>query len=116
MAKPFQKVISVIPLSEFLDKASKVKSFISSNGRRFEVQRIENSEMFFLRLDAKSEEEWSMNLKNVYRAYKVYEDFATINFKPFVPITHSPARGLLLHLGMVAERVLFLKRRTNGSG
>ncbi|MCZ8354012.1 MAG: hypothetical protein O9340_04710 [Cyclobacteriaceae bacterium] len=101
MNKTFQKVKPIIPLSEFLDKARKVKSFTSSNGRRYEVQRIENDEMFFLRLDAKSEEEWSMNLKDVYRAYKELEDFATINFKPFVPITHSPARGLLLHLGLI---------------
>jgi DNA recombination protein RmuC len=85
MAKSFQKVKPIIPLSEFLDKARKVKSFTSSNGRRYEVQRIENEEMFFLRLDAKSEEEWSMNLKEVYRAYKELEDFATVNFKPFVP-------------------------------
>lgn len=65
MAKTFQKVKSIIPLSEFLDKARKVKSFTSSNCRRYEVQRIENDEMFFLRLNAKSEEEWSVNLKNV---------------------------------------------------
>jgi hypothetical protein len=83
------------------EKARKVKSFTSSNGRRYEVERIENDELFFLRLDAKSEEEWSMNLKEVYRAYKELEDFFTINFKPFVPITHSPARGLLLYLGLI---------------
>lgn len=88
-------------MSEFLDKASKVKSFTSSNGRRYEVQRMENEEIFFLRLDAKSEDEWSMNLIEVYRAYKELEDFATVNFKPFVPITHSPARGLLLNLGLL---------------
>ena len=101
MAKTFQKVKPIVPLSEFLDRARKVKSFTSSNGRRYDVQRIENEEMFFLRLDAKSEEEWSMNLKEIYRAYKELEDFATINFKPYVPITHSPARGLLLHLEML---------------
>lgn len=101
MVKTFQKVKPIVPLSEFLDRARKVKSFTSSNGRRYEVQRIQNDEMFFLRLDAKSAEEWSMNLKGVYRAYQELEDFATVNFKPFVPITHSPARGLLLHLGML---------------
>lgn len=101
MNKKFQRTEPIVSLSNFLDKARKVKSFTSSNGRRYEVQRIENDEMFFLRLDAKSEEEWSMNLNEVYRAYKELEDFATINFKPFVPITHSPARGLLLHLGML---------------
>ena len=101
MAKIFQKVKPIITLSEFLDKAKKVESFTSSNGRRYEVQRIENDVMFFLRLDAKSQTEWSMNLKEVHLAYQELEDFATLNFKPFVPITHSPARGLLLHLGML---------------
>lgn len=101
MAKTFQKVKPIILLSEFLDKARKVRKFTSSTGRRYEVQRIENDEMFFLRLDAKSEDEWSMNLKEVYKAYKQLEEFATVNFKPYVPITHSPARGLLLHLGML---------------
>jgi len=101
MAKTFQKVKPIVPLSEFLENARKVKLFPSSSGRQYKVLRIENEEMFFLRLDAKSEEEWSMNLKEVYRAYQELEDFATVNFKPFVPITHSPARGLLLHLGML---------------
>jgi hypothetical protein len=101
MAKTFQKVKPIISLPEFLDKARDVKSFTSSNGKRYEVQSIVNDEMYFLRLDAKSTEVWSMNLKEVYRAYKELEDFATVNFKPFVPITHSPARGLLLHLGVL---------------
>lgn len=102
MAQAFQKVQPLIPLSEFLQRVSKVKSFTSSNGRRYEVQRIENDEMFFLRLDAKSDKEWSMNLKEVFRAYKELEDFATVNFKSYVNRRHSPARGLLLYLGMLA--------------
>lgn len=101
MNKKFQRTDPITSLSEFLDKARNVKSFTSSNGRRYEVQRIENDKLFFLRLDAKSDEEWSMNLKEVYRAYQELDDFATVNFKPFVPIAHSPARGLLLHLGML---------------
>ena len=101
MNKKFKRAEPIIPLSEFLDKAKKVKSFTSSKGKRYEVQRIENNEMFFLRLDAKSEKEWSMNLKEVYRAYQELEDFATINFKSYVNRTHSPARSLLLHLSML---------------
>lgn len=46
MARGFQKVKPIIPLSEFLDKARKVNSFTSSEGIRYEVQRIENDEMF----------------------------------------------------------------------
>jgi hypothetical protein len=42
-----------------------------------------------------------MNLKEVYRAYKELEDFAMVNFKPYVNRRHSPARGLLLHLGLL---------------
>jgi hypothetical protein len=101
MAKTFQKGKQIVSFSEFLNNASKVKSFTSSTGKRYEVQRIENDEMLFLRLDAKSKEEWRMNLKEVYRAYRELDDFATKNFRAFVPITHSPARGLLIHLGML---------------
>jgi len=101
MSKKYNKSCPIISLSEFLDNSKKVKSFTSSNGRRYEVLGIENELMFFSRLDANSEKVWSMNLKEVYRAYNELEDFATINFKPFVLITHSPARGLLLHLGML---------------
>lgn len=101
MAKKFQKTKPVITLSNFLEKASRVKSFASSNGKRYQVERIENDIIYFLRLDAKKEKVWSMNLKEVYRAYDEIEDFATINFKSYVPITHSPARGLLLNLGLL---------------
>lgn len=101
MIKPFQKVIPIIPLQEFLEKARKVKSFTSSNGRRYEVQRIENDKIFFLRLDAKLVNEWSFDLKDVYRAYKELDDFKTVNFRPYVNLRHSPARGLLIHLGML---------------
>ena len=57
--------------------------------------------MVFLRLDAKSDQEWMMNLEEVYRAYGELDDFATVNCKPYIPITHSPARGLLIHLGLL---------------
>ena len=97
----YQKVIPTITLTEFLEKVSIVKSFKSSSGKRYQVRRVENGVMFFVRLDAKSNQEWSMTLKDVYSAYNELEDFSTINFKPFVPITHSPARGLLLHLGIL---------------
>lgn len=60
-----------------------------------------NDKLLFIRLDGKSKKEWIMNLKEVYSAYIELEDFATVNFKTFVPITHSPASGLLLHLGML---------------
>jgi len=101
MPKKYIKAIPIISFAQFIEQAEKVQLFTSSNGKRYSVQQIENNEMYFLRLDAKAGKIWNMNLKEVYRAYKELENFATVNFKPFVPITHSPARGLLLHLGML---------------
>ena len=101
MATRFHKVKPLVSLKDFLEKAKTVESFTSSNGRRYSVDSVIDDEMFFWRLDADENTIWKMDLKNLYRAYQELEDFATINFKPYVPITHSPARGLLLHLGML---------------
>ncbi|MBL0310169.1 MAG: hypothetical protein IPP77_10965 [Bacteroidetes bacterium] len=101
MATTFHKTKLTVSFDNFFQRAKEIKEFTSSKGQRYKVLRIESSEMFFLRLDAKGNKEWKMNLKNVYQAYKELEDFATINFKHYVPITHSPARGLLLHLAML---------------
>ncbi len=102
MPKKFQKTTPHFTLSAFLAKAYKVSRFNSSTGREYKVTRIENDIMFFLRLNAQLTKEWNMDLKKIYEAYEQLEHFETVNFKPFVPITHSPARGLLLHLGMLA--------------
>lgn len=101
MPKTYKKVKPIISLKEFKNRVVKISSFASSTGKRYKVKSIVDNEMYFLRLDAKSDLEWSMNLEEVYRAYKELDDFATINFKPYVPITHSPARGLLIHLGLL---------------
>ena len=101
MPKKFYRVKPLVSLNDFLEKAKAVESFTSSNGRRYSVDSVIDDEMFFYRLDANENTIWKMDLKNLYRAYQELEDFATINFKPYVPITHSPARGLLLHLGML---------------
>jgi hypothetical protein len=102
MHKTFHKTNPFIPLNDFLEKAHTVSAFTSSNGKRYIVMRIIENEMFFRRLDAKKDLEWSMNLNQVFLAYQELHNFATINFRPYVPITHSPARGLLVHLGMLA--------------
>lgn len=102
MPKTYKKVKLIISFNEFKNKAVKVSSFTSSSGKRYKVKSIVGNEMYFLRLDAKSNQVWKMNLEEVYRAYRELDDFATINFKPYVPITHSPARGLLIHLGLLA--------------
>jgi len=101
MPKTYKKIKPIISYNDFREKAVKVSSFTSSTGKRYKVKSIVDNEMYFLRLDAKSDQEWSMNLEELYRAYKELEDFATKNFKPYVPITHSPGRGLLIHLGLL---------------
>ena len=101
MAKTYHKTKPIVTLNDFLAKAKTIKQFTSSSGKRYLVTSIEGDIMHFIRLDANEDFDWQMNLKNVYTAYLELEDFATINFKPFVPITHSPARGLLIHLGML---------------
>lgn len=101
MPNTYKKVKPIISFSDFKEKAIKISSFTSSTGKRYKVKSIFGNEMYFLRLDTKSDLEWSMNLEEVYRAYKELDDFATNNFKPYVPITHSPARGLLIHLGLL---------------
>lgn len=42
-----------------------------------------------------------MNLKDVHRAYLDITDFKTINFKPYLPRTQSPALGLLIKMGLI---------------
>jgi hypothetical protein len=101
MPKQFHRVKPLVSLNDFLTKAKTVESFTSSTGRRYSVDSVIDDAMYFYRLDADENTIWKMDLKNLYRAYQELEDFATINFKPYVPITHSPARGLLLHLEML---------------
>ncbi len=102
MAKTYHKTKLVVSLNEFLSNARTVKFFISSGGKRYKVSKVDNNdEMFFKRIDADQDLDWSFNLNDVFKAYINLNDFATKNFKPFVPIRHSPARGLLLHLGML---------------
>lgn len=101
MNNKFQRTELIISLSEFLNRARKVKSFTSSTGKRYKITKFKNKEMYFIRLDAKSNKEWNMSLEEIYKAYQELDNFATLNFKPYVPITHSPARGLLLHLGLI---------------
>ncbi|PWS33369.1 hypothetical protein [Pedobacter paludis] len=93
-------------LEDFLTEAAQVKNFKSSTGRAYQVLDIVNHQMSFLRLDAKSDAPWVMDLKAVYRAYQELDDFETLNFKKYVPRRHSPARGLLLHLQLLTPKVI----------
>ena len=88
-------------LEKFLAEAVKVGKFTSSTGKKYEVKYVKDDIMHFIRKDADAEQDWSFDLKDVYKAYIKLEKFDTIAFKKFVPRKHSPARGLLLHLKLL---------------
>ena len=79
-----------------------MKEFKSSTGKRYQVSKYDGTHLKFNRLDGKKPEmEWSINLSKLYQAYQSLTDFSTANFKPFVPVTHSPGRGLLIKMGLL---------------
>lgn len=84
---------------DFYKLASIVKHFTSLNGKEYVVESVEDDNMTFIRKSTKRK--WSMNLKGVHQAYLELNDFKTENFRPYVPSRHSPALGLLLHLGLL---------------
>ncbi len=97
------KTNPTISKSEFLNAAKKVKSFSSSTGKRYVIKKVEDNTMFINRLDSKHPDElWDLELEKIYTAYKQLENFDTINFKKYIPIRHSPSRGLLIHLKLLA--------------
>lgn len=99
---PYIKTDSSISLESFIQKCKSIKEFTSSSGKRYIISSVDNSVMRFFRLDGKRPDlEWSINLKILHEAYVQLDDFLTINFKPFLPRVHSPARGLLIHLGLL---------------
>ena len=99
---PYTKTDSAISLEDFLKKVINVKNFASTSGKRYQVIKFDGQSLKFLRLDGKKPDmEWSLNLPKLYQAYKELTDFSTDNFRPYVPIHHSPARGLLLHLKLL---------------
>lgn len=97
----YRKQLPEIPYSEFISRAGKVKKFTSSQGKRYEVDRLWDDVLFFKRIDAGGTA-WDIDLKKLYEAYLALEEFSTENFRPFVAQRHSPGRGLLLHLGLIA--------------
>jgi len=97
----FNKTNPTIAYEEFYDLVRPVDQFGSLTGKKYNVLSAENHVMSFLRVS--TGEKWSMNLKEVHRAYLELTDFKTVNFKPYVPRTHSPALGLLLHLGLLKK-------------
>ena len=86
---------------DFLERAYCVDGFTSLTGTRYAVERVFDNTMSIVRLDANRDYLWDMDLEKVYEAYVELEDFSTTNFKHYLPRRHSPARGLLLHLGLL---------------
>jgi hypothetical protein len=97
----YHKILPLISYPDFLSRANTVKKFTSSRGRRYEVDAVAEEVLFFRRMDAGGTD-WDIDLKKLYQAYMELEEFATENFRPYVAQRHSPGRGLLLHLGLIA--------------
>ncbi|CAM3358832.1 hypothetical protein [Zobellia roscoffensis] len=86
---------------EFMQLVSPIVSFNSLEGNEYVVEKLKETTMFFKRQSTK--EIWDMDLKQVHKAYLELKDFKTINFKTYVPLKHSPALGLLLHLKLLVK-------------
>ncbi|PRD48021.1 hypothetical protein [Sphingobacterium haloxyli] len=97
----YTKTEPEITYAEFYSAASPVKHFKSLTGKEYDVISVKNDIMTFVR--KATGEIWSMSLKGVHQAYLTLIDFKTANFKAFVPRTHSPALGLLLHIGLLIK-------------
>ena len=101
----FSKVKPILSAEDFLEKVKEVKEFISiPKGKRYQVIAIEGKKMRFFRVG--TGKKWSMDLDGLYKAYKALDDSEfsnTENFRPYVSWTHSPARGLLVKLGLIKQ-------------
>lgn len=88
-----------ISYDEFFNLIKPITQFKSLKGNSYTVISIEDTIITFLR--ESTEKQWKMNLKDVHRAYLDITDFKTINFKPYLPRTQSPALGLLIKMGLI---------------
>jgi len=86
---------------DFMQLVSPVCTFNSLEGKEYVVSKIESNTIYFIRTS--TDKEWSMDLRQVFKAYKELKDFKTLNFKPYVPLTHSPALGLLLDIKLLVK-------------
>ena len=97
----YKKTQTAISYQDFFDLVSPLKTFKSLRGNPYEDLSVDGSVMSFIRKT--TGQRWKMDLKGVHKAYLELTDFKTENFKPYVPRTHSPALGLLLHLGLLTK-------------
>ena len=97
----YKKTKSEITFLEFIKLVGPVANFNSLEGEEYIVKKLQGSVMHFIRKS--SAKPWEMDLKDVLRAYKELKEFKTENFEVYVPRRHSPALGLLLHLGLLTK-------------
>ena len=97
----YKKTKPEISFLEFIKLVGPVANFNSLEGEEYVVTKLQGSVIHFIRKS--SGKPWDMDLRDVLRAYKELKEFKTENFRPYVPLTHSPALGLLLHLGLLLK-------------
>lgn len=97
----YKKTNPEISFIEFIKLVGPIANFNSLEGEEYIVTKLHGSVMHFIRKS--STKPWEMDLKDVLRAYKELKEFKTENFNPYVPLTHSPALGLLLHLKILIK-------------
>lgn len=86
----------------FEKQIGEITDFVSlPKGKRYRISSFENGILHFSRLDSNPQKNWSFKIKDVYRAYQKLSNFNTASFSAYVPIRHSPARGLLYKLKMI---------------
>lgn len=95
----YKKHIPDILFEDFFSKALLLEEFKSLKGKGYKIKNWENEVMFFERTS--TGKLWNMDIRQVHKAYIELQDFKTINFKPYVQRTHSPALGLLLTLNLL---------------
>lgn len=95
----YNKTNPEISFENFLKLSKVLKSFKSLKGHEYLIEEWNDSIMTFERLS--TNKIWKMDVKNVYKAYLELSSFKTVNFKPYVNRTHSPALGLLLTLKLL---------------
>jgi len=94
----YKKTNPEIKYIDFIRLVAPLAAFNSVEGNEYVVNSISGSIMTFTRMS--TGKQWTMDLKQVLKAYHELTDFKTANFKPYVPLTHSPALGLLLKVGL----------------
>lgn len=97
----YKKSNPEISYKEFIELVSPIKIFKSLRGHEYVVKNIQGDKLNFVRKS--TGKKWNMDLIQALKAYKEITDFRTENFRTYVPRRHSPALGLLLHLGLLSK-------------